>query len=315
MGTHPAGDGVAWDSLEAVDIDQPQGLDYRYTQHLAKAVRKRSDKEHEDFADATVGGEHVAGWAKVLRRVDGTADVSGAVDSTLFQGGGLVWSEGKDTLWCITADVTTIDPTVMTLHPDRQYKGGDITWAGAHEFDASVDISGNVTIEGDLTLEGHLLLDSSADFSDVFVEGDASINGKLIIDSSADFSDVYIEGDVSIDGTTMLQNTVLTGDVTFTFDPIAGETGPIFKILGDWSSRSQDTTYTARTDGLVTANTGQGKIYAQTPAGTTRMGGFKDSGNNAVAMMLVKATNTWAMVADPTTATVTVYWLPFGDNT
>lgn len=244
MTAHGDGLGTTWDVMETLDTDQPHGLDYRQLNHLAKAVRKRVNKEHEDFGDSTAGGEHVPGWAKVLKRVDGTADVSGAVDATLFQGGGLVWSEGGDTLWCITGDVTTIDPTVMTLHPDRQWKGGDVTWAGAHEFDSSVDISGSVTIEGDLTVEGHILVDSSCDFSDVYADGDVSVKGTLKV--ATDFT---LTGDMGVDGTSSFFDECDFSDV---------KVNGVADIMGTCTSQSagsvdmsSDIVYKVQTAGMV----------------------------------------------------------------
>jgi len=196
--------------------------------------------------------------------------------------------------------------------------GADFTWSGSHSFDASIDCS-DIATTGDASVKGKLIVDSSADFSDVYVDGDITIKGKLVIDSSADFSDVFVEGDISIDGTTMIQNTVLTGDSTFTFDAIAGETGPTFNHLGDWSSRSQDTTYTARTDGWVStygnANGAFGGVI-ETPAGTTRVMDYNGhAGDRFNITCFVKKGNTWAVKLDATTNACTVWWLPFGDNT
>jgi cytoskeletal protein CcmA (bactofilin family) len=125
---------------------------------------------------------------------------------------------------------------LVKLHPDLQWAGQDVTWAGAHEFDASVDITGNVGMDGDLTVDGKLAVDSSCDLSDVYVDGDISVkgslkvavdfslsgdmavdgtsnltgavriggdltvNGKIAVDSSCDFSDVYVDGDISVKG-------------------------------------------------------------------------------------------------------------------
>jgi len=39
---------------ETLDVDQPLGLSYRQMNHIAIGVRKRMNKEHVAFADATV---------------------------------------------------------------------------------------------------------------------------------------------------------------------------------------------------------------------------------------------------------------------
>ena len=166
-----------------------------------------------------MGGIHKPGGSAILAMdiTNAIGDPTGNIvaDGT-FRGHGLAWTyvvqagANKGLLWCATAAAgasTTGDWTLVKLHPDLQWAGGDVTWQGAHEFDASVDISGNVAMDGDLTVDGKLTVDNSVDFSDVFVAGDITIAGKLIIDSSADFSDVYVEGDVSVKGVLKVDGT------------------------------------------------------------------------------------------------------------
>ncbi len=336
MGVHASGDGAAWDSLESLDVDQPHGLDYRESVHMAKAVRKRLDQEHTTFGDSTAGGIHMPGGVAVLgmELTDDGGDITAVVvgDGT-YRARGLVWAwdgSADARLWCSTkaaGNSTTGDWTLLALHPDKQWGGRDVTWAGDHEFGGDVDITGDVSVGG------ALYVDASADFSGaVNITGDVTINGSLklsadmtitgdiAIDGTSNFTgDAKFAADVSIDGTTVLQDTVITGDSTFTFDPIAGETGPTFKILGDWSSRGQDTTYTARTDGFVAGEIiASGKtISLETPVGTVRYRHYQASGGNVPAQItgLVKKGDTWAIRVDTTTATASVLWLPFGDNT
>jgi len=204
MSIHPDGTGTGWTNVEAVDVNQPHGKDYLYSQHIAKGVRKRMNQEHSTFADATVGGIHTPGGCAVLGMEitdDCTAPVVG--DGT-YRGHGLLWSLSKDTsnfgvLWCSTkaaGSSTTGDWTVLKMHPDLQWSGQDVTWAGAHEFDASVDISGNVAMDGDLTIDGVLKVDSSCEISDVYINGDISMTGSIKV-----ATDVSITGDMAIDGT------------------------------------------------------------------------------------------------------------------
>lgn len=230
MGVHPDGQGISWEDIEAIDVDQPHGLDQLAITHLAKAVRKRSDKEHVAFGDTTAGGEHKPGGCAVIG-MDITDDCTAGVaaDGT-YVGKGVVWALSDASNWgvlfCATGDGTAPigDWTVMRIHPDHQWGGGDITWTGAHEFDGSVDISGNVTIEGDLTLEGKLLLDSSADFSDVFIEGDASIAGTLKV--ATDFS---LTGDMAVDGTANFGGNVKFAGTVDMSGEVAGD-----QIIKNW---------------------------------------------------------------------------------
>lgn len=157
MTVHSSGAGTSWN--ETLDVDQPHGLDYQEWNDIRIGVRKRIAEEHSSFADSTVGGIHKPGGAAVLGINDGTP---GAADGT-YRGHGLVW-DNTSRLWCSTAVAgasTSGDQTVVLLHPDKQWGGQDVTWTGAHEFDASVDISGNVAMDGDLTVDGNVLFDGT----------------------------------------------------------------------------------------------------------------------------------------------------------
>lgn len=194
MAVHPSGDGVAW--VQNIDIDQPHGLDYRAWNHLAIAIRSRMKKGHLDFSDSTIGGEHIPGCG-ILGWGDGTPTVDGT-----FHGRGVVY-DGTGILWCSssTGEATTCDYTIMKMHPDWQWDGGDITWTGGHEFDASVDITGAVTLYSDLTVMGN------AEFSDVDITGDVSVWGAFYVDSSVDVSEFHVEGDASLDGDLVVDGT------------------------------------------------------------------------------------------------------------
>ena len=337
MGVTPSGDGIEWTLVEAVDVDQPLGLSRLESQHIAKGVRKRINKEHEAFGDNTAGGEHTPGGCNIMEIEDNTAALESDLTAGTHVGGGLVWCISTGTaygvLFCATADGTIAvgdDVTVLKMHPDLQWAGGDVTWQGAHEFGGDVDITGDVSVGG------ALYVDASADFSgnvnitgDLTVKGsikasvDFSLTGDMAVDGTANLTgDVACAADFSIDGTLTFQDAILTGDSTFTFDPIAGETGPIFKIFGDWSSRSNNTNYQARTDGFVVA---YANVFGSGTAG--RMEGLTDSGTppttvvaraNADGGTNDEATITFPVKGDDywkVTGGDTIRWLPFGDNT
>lgn len=186
MGTHPVGDGVSWDDIEAIDADQPHGLDQRAITHLAKAVRKRNDKEHKAFGDTTAGGEHDPGKCGVCLVCDDTADFTAFVDATTAPLGCIAYCISYANLWCMTKTASggAPDVTVMKLGPQSFCLGADYTWTGGHEFDGSVDFSGTVNY------------DSSCDMSDVYISGDLTIKGDLKV--ATDFS---LTGDGAVDGT------------------------------------------------------------------------------------------------------------------
>ena len=209
MSAHSSGTGASWN--EAIDIDQPHGLDFREWDDIRIGVRKRMSQEHASFADSTVGGIHKPGGAAVLGIDDNTATV--IADGT-YRGHGLVW-DGSVNLWCWTktAGITdtpgvagTEDWTILKMHPDKQWGGQDITWTGGQEFDASIDITGKVQIDGTVNIFG------VAEFSDAFFDGSVDISGALdcsvfSVDGSADFSDVYVDGDITVKGSLKVDGT------------------------------------------------------------------------------------------------------------
>ena len=191
MSTHPDGSGTGWGLVETADIDQPHGLDYRWAQHIAKGVRKRMNAEHAAFADATVGGIHTPGGCAVLGIEDGTATI--LADGTLV-GHGLVW-DNTARIWCSTATdgaTTTGNFTLVLLHPDKQWGGADVTWTGAHEFDATTDFTGGVYVDG--TAEVLNVLNC---LSALHVDGTVNFDGQ--VEFSADTT-TFLKGDVSLSG-------------------------------------------------------------------------------------------------------------------
>jgi cytoskeletal protein CcmA (bactofilin family) len=183
-----------------------------------KGVRKRSNKEHEAYGDATVGGEHIPGKANVVDILDSTSDLSNYFDDGSYGGGGLVWCMSTGTahgsLWvCSTTDgtytVASGDPTLLKMHPDVQWGGGDVTWSADHAFagsicvaggfyaDATVDISGATSITGDVTMSGTLKIGT-----DLTITGDMAVDGTSNFTGATAFGgDVTIDGGVEVDGT------------------------------------------------------------------------------------------------------------------
>lgn len=313
---HPDGSGIDWE--EDLDVDRPHGLDYRAWNHLAKAFRKRFDKEHESVGDGTAGGEHVPGFAQVLRQVDGTADVSAAYDATFFQANGLVHSSGNQSLWCITAEGA--DPTICLLDPDKQYKGGDVTWSGAQQFDASVDmtilhVDGSATFMGPVRFEGSAAVagfDGTVDFSA------AAFDGTVDFSKRTDFSSIGVAGDATFGGAVQMDATcAIGGQLTLT-----GKAA----MFGGWTSKNANTSYQAETDGIVVASVQatnvaalQGYSDGNNPPTTLRTRGqnvYAYSGPNTLyagLTMPVRKGDYYEVDASGSTSpTITVFWLPIG---
>jgi microcystin-dependent protein len=146
MAIHPSGDGAGW--TEDVDVGQPHGLDYRYTNHLAKAVRLRMRKEHIEFDDGTVGGEHKPGGIALLGWVDQSVDIS--MDDDTYKGRNLIWDETNSGFWCFTStDGTVTAPNGYHLKygPASVCTASDWTWTGAHQFDASIQIKNSSILD------------------------------------------------------------------------------------------------------------------------------------------------------------------------
>jgi len=86
--------------------------------------------------------------------------------------------------------------------------------------------------------------------------------------------------------------------------------------FGSWASKSQDTSYTAETDGFVCVNAygghAGGWVKGWSPADTLRVwngSGYVDFG--AGFTMPVRKGDTWKVTSSNMTS-VTVYWLPIG---
>lgn len=215
MGVHDDGLGSNWRE-DSPDKDQPQGLDWQEMQGLKKAIRKRFGKGHADFSDSTIGGEHTPGCGVLGMEItsDPTAQVvSGSSDE--YRGHGMVWScDGsagtKGKLYCSTAAADSTSSGTwreILLHPDQVWGGKDITWTGAHQFDASVEMTTG-SVFGDMSVLGHLYCGSNWD-----------ITGSMYVDGSSDVTAVYFAGDVTfgsgihVDGTTLLQETDISGSL------------------------------------------------------------------------------------------------------
>ena len=184
MTAHGAGDGVSWDEA-APDINQPHGLDYKELQHIKKAVRKRNDKEHEGYADATVGGEHIPGGCAVLGIDDATADMTAkAADGTGYIGRGIIYDQTNNALWCFTGDGTVADnPYQLTWGASSICKGDDFTWTGGQEFDGSVDFTATVFFDDSVDMKDVLV------FTDQWLTESAPVAADIDRNGIVDFRD------------------------------------------------------------------------------------------------------------------------------
>lgn len=324
MGAHPSGDGVAWDSLEVIDVDQPHGLDYRAWNHLAIGVRKRLMQEHSEFGDTTEGGIHKPGGCAVL----GMEITDTAVDPTdlvvpdgTYRGHGMIWAyddaSNFGTLWCSTAAAgisTTGDWTLMKLHPSDQWGGGDVTWAGSQQFDNSVTVGADATLEilGDLSVAGYALFDGSvvltADatleiLGDISVAGFALFDGSVVITADATLA---VLGQLLADTTEILFGE--SAGLGLFYDPTvetgaAGSTGQTVLPNGLRIAYGSEEVEAGATDTITVA--GFSAVYSVTANWSSATGtDFYHPKVHTLAANTFKITNT--------NATLTCYWIAIG---
>lgn len=321
MSVHPDGSGTGWDEASP-DINQPHGKDYITLQDLRKGVRKRLNKEHVDCADLTVGGEHVPGGCAIMDIVDASTDIS-AGDGT-YVGHNIIWDQTNSIFWCFTADGTTSGAAYkMMLGPKSICSSGDYTWTGGHEFDASVDISGNVALDGDFSVDGTAAFtdasfDGTVDFAGaVAIGGDVSMAGTLKV-----ATDLSLTGDMAVDGTVNF-----AGDVDFGSDSTVTFNGEI-DIIG--SDTSQDNAAADMADStLYKANFTSGLLGVQVAddgdiicymsdtstdvtggAGNERLNFGTGVGGGGITLPVAK--NKYFVVDTSNTTFVKMVWFPFG---
>jgi len=112
----------------------------------------------------------------------------------------------------------------MKLHPDRQWGGGDVTWAGAHEFDVSVDVSTALYVDGSAEV-----LERFHCFSNEEIVGDLSVDGTCAFG-----------GDVSVDGTLCAAQFLCEGTAVFASEvDISGncDVSGALRVSGDVSGK------------------------------------------------------------------------------
>lgn len=318
MGVHPDGSGTGWSLVEAVDVDQPHGLDYRLSSHIAIGVRKRINKEHVAFGDNTAGGEHIPGGCAVVALTDTTADITkGHADGT-FIGKGLIYDLASARFACYTEDGTSgdsSDPYYLTLGPGSLCKGGDYTWTGGHEFDGSVDFTqtvvfcASVDIQGELDasntlIDGTLTVLDRADFSvmsarDISISGDMFIEGTLNVNSQADFSALHATGIVSLFGS------VKTTDSD---GAALDATGSTYRVSTDGFLTADGSTNASST-GVITAyvgdNTTPATVVARNKVGSLNASDF---------IFFPIAKNKYFAISQVDVTEVVVRWTPVGDG-
>jgi hypothetical protein len=197
-------------------------------------------------------------------------------------------------------------PHICLLDPDKQFKGGDITWTGAQQFDASVDMT-ILHVDGSATFSGPVRFDGSVDFS-------VAAFGQRV-----DFSSIGVAGDATFAGAVQMDGTcTIAGQLTLT---------GAAAVFGAWASKDGTTVYQAETDGIVHAYVTatniakiQGYTDSDNPPATCRIQSantYLYSGPNpgliAGLTMAVKKGDYYEIDASGSTSpTLTVFWLPLG---
>lgn len=207
MSSHPDGTGSSW--TENIDVDQPHGLDYRALNDLRIGVRKRLAFQHTQPADNTAGGLHKPGKTSVLL-VDTSVNLAAYLIDPSCAEFGMACATAVGKLFYVNdaTDEWCILPIFGSI-----CKGGDYTWTGAHEFDASVDFSQVVNFDGSASfgnpvefsavdISSFLNCSSSAYFAnDVSCKADLVVDGTLVVTSNFDVSgDTDMSGGLNVSG-------------------------------------------------------------------------------------------------------------------
>lgn len=334
MGVHDSGTGSYWDE-NSPDVDQPMGLDWQEFQGLKQAINKRLSKGHVAFGDETAGGEHVPGGCAVLGIEistdggDATLWIDEDQSAGTFRGHGLawVWDGLNDArLWCSTAPAESTAATAWTvvkLHPDKQWGGGDVSWTGAHIFCSSVDVTG-VLGTNDVSVSGNLKCASNAD-----VTGALNVTSLITCATGASFAHDISGTGADFDSTVVCEAALkITGDASVTGTFVAtGDvsiTGGTVSMFGSWCERSFNTEYVdICTDGFVVA-------WGQPTSPPSKMSIVVDNVKLARTTLYVNAYgvpiystvsgiisrgSTWCVSLTAALADGAAYWIPFGDNT
>ena len=214
----------------------------------------------------------------------------------------------------------------MKLHPSDQWGGGDVTWAGAQQFDATACFDGEVefaaavdfSADATVTIGGDLTLSGIASFA-----GDVSVEGNLAIGT-----DLTVTGGVGIDGTSNFfseadfSNVYLRGDIT-------GSALGVVSVFGAFSNQDDDGNamlkahaYLANQDGFVTASvnlTNGATVYGHIgatddPAGAgteiARESNTADTGYRYVTFPVAKGK--YFELTTTSANAITIYWHPVG---
>lgn len=304
MAVHPAGDGVSWTT--DVDVDQPHGLDYRYINHVAIGVASRINKEHKTFADATVGGEHLAGGCNVLL-LDTTANM--VADGTIIAGGLACASSGARAGLYFFNDATVAQNVPVTNA--SMCLGDDFSWAGHHEFDSTVNFFKAVDMST-VTMDGSLVQTGSSDMSSISSDGTCTFLDEvdistLNVDASAGFKGEVDFSTVNIDGTAFFTDISMTG---------------ISNLFGDFTIKEtadatlvKNVVYQAQTDGfaLVTSNGGNLTIFSTEGTVANVLRSKSSTADNVPISVIVPIPRSHHFEISISGGALTqTYWMPVG---
>ncbi len=220
MAVHSTGTGSGW--LETLDVDQPHGLTYREFNDFRIGIRKRFSQQHTAPADATAGGLHKPGKTSILL-TDTTANLATYLADSSCAEFALACSTLTGRIFYMN-DATN-EWIKLPLQSASFCMGGDFTWTGGHEFDASVrfdgtatfadgaEFSGAVRIQGSFCSIGTLYVDGTVDFT-----GTVTFDNSIQVKGQAEFTaGVVFDDSVAVTGALVCaSNANVTGDFSGT---------------------------------------------------------------------------------------------------
>ncbi|MDO8600024.1 MAG: hypothetical protein Q7R73_00175 [bacterium] len=183
---------------------------------------------------------------------------------------------------------------------------------------SSLDVAGGMTASRyyDRQNTGYFVdLDAGANLSRDWLFG-----GSTVIEPSWDINTgVYSNRAINTGSTMSARDVWLTapnfGSPRWASAPATGGTG-----LGAWEARSQGTTYTAATDGFVTATLDSGpdqglycKVGIETPQGIRRQWSWPNGDSPQVAMMSPVRRGDTYYIGGGFCPAMAIYWIPLGN--
>jgi len=285
--------GAGWNT-GAPNDEAIGGNAYLELQDLRKGIAIRMDKEHVACGSSSAGGEHIPGGCAVLY-YDTTTALDANVAASTFVHDGLLY------------DTTLLQFFTMNAAEDTKV-AIEIGTAGIADANVTTAKIADANITAAKMAADSVLTASIADANITTAKiADSNITTAKIADANVTVAKMLCkdEDDMVSDSDTYVAT---QQSIKAYVDDQVTTALPDDDAFGSWASKSNDTEYTAASDGIVCAyNISNAEVKGQTPTGTQRIR-CPDGGDGYSGItMPVRKGDTWKV-----TGASTVYWLPIG---